>query len=348
MPYNFEAFQFLSRFTNPCRSELTVRNQHPHLDGVSVQLLLTLSDRQIRLDFCSFDARNPDIGPGQLEDPEMNAYHASRWPSCISVSGTVDLGPNEATRLVIDDLLDHIRNVIWHLKCSWMELAIPADQRSSTHGYRREFRHVQIFDMCGNRRPSPQQFYVGTRPGEPVGPGVVTFRDARLSEVSNELVWSPIIPFPDRTTFENDREQIARKIGAMRTLYNSHTELSDARRHAVNGEIRAFVRSLASAVEAALVHYQRAWSVDRPPRRLPFNEKIDYVLVQSGRQSYTSIDPIGSRILLDIYRCRNTMHEGDCYVTTSDGRRSRVRSIRRVDNWLPTVESFISWIESLA
>lgn len=107
------------------------------------------------------------------------------------------------------------------------------------------------------------------------------------------------------------------------------------------------VRSSASAVEAALRFYCSEWSVSFPERK-PFDEKIDEVLRSASRPEYSKVQPEEATNLLNLYRARNSMHEGDCcfedQVTGSmvDVDRALAREL------FESARKFVLWIDSLA
>jgi hypothetical protein len=214
-------------------------------------------------------------------------------------------------------------------------------------GYRREYFDSQIFDIAGNRRPNSCESYVPTEVGEPVGPGVASLPSIEAFDSINELVWTPILAFPNRRSLPDDLAAIRKAIMALRKHYNSYNELRDANRHIANREVKAAIRSGASAVDAIVRYYCDLWEVPPLPQKLPFDEKIERVLQMAGRPSYRSVAPERLDSLLFLYRCRNSMHEGDCYFDDRGGIRTRVRNIDQVRPFIDALEDFVVWIDAL-
>jgi hypothetical protein len=205
-----------------------------------------------------------------------------------------------------------------------------------------------MFDIERHRRPSSREEYVPTDVGEPVGPGVASLPDISAFNNVNELVWSQVLRFPTRTNVSNDLTRI-REIGhAVRRHYNSYNELKDAHRHLANGEIKAGIRSAASAIDAILRYYCDLWGVRFPQERIPYDEKIETVLRDAKQASYRTADAENLKKLLYLYRSRNSMHEGDCYYNDDEGNQVRVRSVDQVRGFVSAVEDFVVWIDALA
>jgi hypothetical protein len=346
--HQFEAFQFLSRKTTAEDDFRTLKTSPKGMDDLKFEFRLRIEPKPFELDFIQLKVVPPSIGAHQWIDPDVDRFLARRWPLCFSARGQVE-APDEAA-LDLDlrkQLLMFPRTILWTQKIPEIAHVEPPDQRAIARGYRREYFTFQMFDIDGKRRPS-QGHYFATETGEPIGPGVVTFRDWRGFDQPNEFAWSPILPFQNPTKFQDDQAEVTRMLGEMTKHYNSNSEYEDAERHLRSGDVKAAVRSLASAVDAIVRYYRRVWNQPNPPGQLPFDEKIDDTLQKAGRPTYKSLNPSGADDLRYLYRCRNSMHEGDCYYNDDNGVRIEVRSPGQVEPWIRTVGEFIVWIDSLA
>lgn len=347
MKHQFEAFQFLSRKTIKEADLGIIRSSPKQRPDIQFEMRLQVEPKSFEMAFAQLKAQPPSIGAFEYVDADIDRFLTRRWPMCVAAHGEVEVPEQLLDTKVRELILTYPRVLLWNSPASEMQIAIPKDQRAFLPGYRREFFAQQLFDIKGQRRPSSQAIYVQTEPGEPTGPGVVTFRRWDAISSINELAWSPILPFRDRTTFENDKAAIQRSLKALRKQYNSDSEFTDAERYAREGDIKAAVRSAASSVDANLRYYRESWGLSPPPS-LPFDEKIDNVLQRANRPVYSSVNPTGAENLRYLYRCRNSMHEGDCYYKNNQGTRVDIRQINQVTVWIETVAEFIIWIDSLA
>lgn len=346
MSHEFEAFQFLSRRT--VTGDLGVITTSPkQRPDVEFRFDLRVEPKPFELAFAQLKAVPPSIGAHQYVDLDIDRFLARRWPMCISIHGEVRLPELQLGLEFRKQLLRYPQTILWTHRS--LRHALPRDQRAHQPGYRREYFTQQIFDVMGNRRSSSKGTYVSTEIDEPTGPGVVTFREwSGFNDEVNELVWSPTLPFHNRTTFEQDKARIKAALDALQKHYNSNSEFEAAERYLEAGDLKAAVRFAASAVDAILHYYINVWDLTEPPRYLPFDEKIDNMLQAAGRPTYRSVNLEGSVHLRHLYRCRNSMHEGDCYYNDDTGFRVNVRSASIVAPWVKTVEQFIIWIDSLA
>lgn len=335
------ASQFLSRATIQNGPIGTVRSSPKQRPDIIFDVTLEIVDKPFEINFAQLPPQRPSIGAYQYVDNEADVYMSRRWPKCVSLQGTVRLPEVTLTSELIKHLLTYLQKLLW---------AEPdfADQRATIAGYRREFFNRQFFDIAHNRRPSSRESYVPTDTGDPLGPGVATVPEVGAFDNINELVWTPALSFPNRTTVDADLPVIRKIVADLRTHYNGYNELQDAERHISNGEVKAAVRSAASAVDAILRYYSDFWSSARPPRELPFDEKIESVLRDSGRPSYRNVADAGLDQLLYLYKARNSMHEGDCCYADRAANLVRVTTIDQVRPFVEAVIDFICWIDALA
>ncbi|HUE74804.1 MAG TPA: hypothetical protein VMP01_28305 [Pirellulaceae bacterium] len=340
--YRIHAHQFFSREIVPPQ-QLGLRRTSPRQrPEVVYEFEVVFESKPFETNFAQFVATRPDIGAHQFIDQDVDFYLTRRWPYCLSMRGTVNTFGD------MGNLLPFARKLLWTPKDPVHSSLLAADQLATTLGYRREFIYRRTFDIDGNRVPSMARTYASTEVGEPVGPGVVTLPDVNGTENENEFVWSQILPFPNRTTIAQDRGRIAEIGSALKRHYNGYNELKDARRHVNNGEIKAGVRSAASAVDAVLRFYCSLWGTGAPPAHLPFDEKIEHVLRTAGRPSYRAVRPRALDSLLYLYRCRNSMHEGDCYYSDNAETRIQVQTAAQLSLFVEDTEEFVLWIDALA
>jgi hypothetical protein len=285
--------------------------------------------------------RNITVGAFEHVDDEEDMYSADRWPQYIKATGSAEVEQNwlqdgQALRLV--------RQLLWLPESRFLL----ADQRSSVLGYRREFYHCPIFDIIGNRRPSPCNDYMPTEIGEPLGPGYATLTNINDEQIKNELVWSELLKFRSRTTFEQDKQKLLSLIDARVRRFNSHNEIRDAQKYVKQADRKAAVRAAASAVEACIKHCTEANFIKFPKNpTLRFDQKIGAALTLANLPDFTSLEPIDARNILYLYRARNSMHEGDCYYNDLTNKRI---DIVRIDQVIPLVESarkFIFWMDTV-
>jgi hypothetical protein len=348
MQHKFEAFQFLSRKTIEEKDLGVIRSSPQQRPDIRFEMSLQIVPKPFEMTFAQLKAEPPSIGASQYVDTYIDRLLTRRWPSCIAAHGIVEVPDQSLDDKTREHILTYPRTLLWDFPYSEIQVAIPKDQRALFKGYRREFFNQQIFDISGKRRPSTQATYVPTDQNEPTGPGVVTFREWDVLASINEFVWSPILSFRNRTTFDNDKPAIQRALKAFKKHYNGYSEFFDAERYVEAGDIKAAVRSAASSVDAILRYYIDFWDLSFPPGNLTFDEKIDNVLQRATRPTYSAVNPTGAENLRFLYRCRNSMHEGDCYYKNNNGTRVDVRRIDQVTVWVETVTEFIIWIDSLA
>lgn len=348
MIYRIEGFQFTSRKTLEPGSLGNFQASPPQRHDIGYDLEVSIECAPFKLGFAELIPRSPSVGAFEYINPDVQAYMVRRWPYCLSLRGTVSVPEKDLSDKLRAHILDFMREKLWAPHEEWSLTPLPNDQRATQPGYRRMYFHGQLFDAAGERVPHSSASFVATQNGEPVGPGLSSSPDLSdpLAGI-NEMVWSEVLPFPHRTSLNKDRPQIDRRIDSKRKHYNSNSEYEDARRHKANGEVKAAVRSAASAVDAILRYYQKVWGVPPPSPHQPFDEKIEEILAAAGKPSYRSLDPAASQNLLHLYRCRNSMHDGDCCYKASDSTRIDVNRVEQVVPWLEAVEAFIAWIDSL-
>lgn len=337
------AYQFLSRATISNRSLDSRRSSPRQRPEVVYELVVEVKDKPFEMNFAQFPPSRPSIGEHEYVDDEIDVYMSRRWPKCVEFIDTVTIPEDALAEPLVMDLLKFLRLLLW--TPNGVDL-YDADQRASVRGYRREYFDRQMFDIAGNRRPNSREAYVPTEAGEPAGPGVASLPDVDAFAGINELVWTPILPFPSRQSVADDLPTIRKSVVALKNHYNSYNELQDACRHLEHGEVKAAVRSGASAVDALLRYYCDLWAAGPLPS-LPFDEKIEWVLQAAGRPSYRSVEPAKLDSLLYLYRCRNSMHEGDCYFDDRGGVRKNVRSVDPVRRFIDAVEDFVVWVDAL-
>jgi len=166
----------------------------------------------------------------------------------------------------------------------------------------------------------------------------------------NELVWSPILAFPERTSPREDADSIQRKVTALRKQYNSHNELNDAQMHLARREVKPAIRLAAPAAEASIKYYAAAWGVLFPPagtRKLSFIEKVDSWLTVAGKPTYSSSDPQNAEYLQHLYSSRNAMHEADCYYKRANGSIVEVKSQEQATPLVEAAVAFVVWLDAL-
>ncbi len=221
------------------------------------------------------------------------------------------------------------------------------DQFAKESGYRREYFCHQMFDFAGNRVPNSSRFFRATRSDEYIGPGLAMISGHSSLDCISEFVWSQILPFSSPVDVKADLPRIMEKLVEIRKHYNTYNELNDAHKHHEAGELKASVRSAASAVDAIIRYYRGLWGVAVPGRRLQFDEKIEQVLIEAGKPSYKLVDPKNSARLLYLYRARNSMHEGDCYYKDDSGKEIQIASKEQVEGFIDAAEQFVLWIDSV-
>ena len=342
-----EAYQFFSRRSLPLGVIGRLKAASSEQPEINFDLTLECIGKPFDMAFAQLRPQRQSIGAYQYVDLDVDAYFSKRWPICLKASGTVRFPLQGAPDNLRREQLLFLRRLLWEHPNAVPNPAIPSDQRATIWGYRREFFNSQLFDILGTRRPSDQATFVPTEIAEPIGPGVADFPELDALKGINELVWSQILPFAHRSTFDNDKTAIRQALTALQKQYNSYSELDDSRRHLQRKELKASVRSAASAVDAYLRHLQDTWAVKSPPGHLPFDEKIEHVLRTVNKPSYKAIEPNHSRQLLYLYRARNTMHEGDCFYNREDGQRVRVIDPSQVEGFIVAVESFVLWADSV-
>lgn len=342
-----EAYQFFSRTSFPLGKAWSIKASSVERPELLLSLTFEHVPKPFDMAFAQLIPKRPTIGASQVVDTELDSYFLQRWPTCLSAKGVVHLpvGQSDLTSDARCETLYFIRRLLWELPGGIPNPAIPIDQRASMLGYRREFTHFQLFDILGIRRPCDMATFATSEIGEPIGPGVATILEWQL-DVVNELVWSPILPFSDRSTVEHDKEAIRSALWALTRHYNSYSELRDARRHLERSEIKGAVRSAASALDAWLLHIRQALDLPSPPAWLPYDQKIEHVLALAGRSSYQELEPIHSKRLLYLYRARSSMHEGDCVYVQDDGVTVRVREIAQALQFVESAEAFVLWADS--
>ncbi len=351
MDLKVEVYQFLSRsniskFT--CGNWTTYPVQRPDI-GITIDF--QVCDKPFEINFSHIIAKNPSQGPHEYIDPFLDKYMSKRWPKCIKGTATVS---SSASDLKETDMLKNI--LLFLRKFLWERNSGPefrefinqtCDQTATTLGYRREYFSSQMFDAVGNRRPSNIINFIPTDIGEYVGPGIAHLPDIRPFENVNELVWSWIIPFQDRSNVGDDLQKIEGEIRKTKLHFNSYRELEDARRYLDSGEIRTCVRCAANSVDAILRYYCNAWRIKFPANSFPFDEKIEEILDMAKKPSYKKVASENLEKLLFLYRSRNSSHEGDCSYKDRSGTLIEVTYKSQAEDFVRAAEDFTLWIDSM-
>jgi hypothetical protein len=346
------AFQFLSRASLQLGNLGSLRASPRQRPDITCDLSLAIVERPFPLTFAQLIPQAPSVGAAQYVDEDEDRYLSRRWPACIRATGSIQL-PDDTDAADADlrrNLLLFVRKLLWELPPELHVQAYPPDQRASSVGYRREFLHWQIFDISGVRRPSASGNFVPTDAGEPVGPGVITLDDIGWEERVNELVWSPVLGYPARSSLQADMEEIRKRVTALRKHYNSHNELNDAQVHLTRGELKPAIRLAAPAAEASIKYYAAIWGVSFPiagTERRPFIKKVDCWLAAAGRPTYSASDPQNAEYLQYLYLSRNAMHEADCYYRRSDKTVINVRTQQHAAPLVAAAFAFVVWLDAL-
>jgi hypothetical protein len=222
------------------------------------------------------------------------------------------------------------------------------DQISKRIGYRRSYYAQQWFDISGIRRPDPSEYYHPTGVGELLGPGVIS---APLGNRTMEMVWSQVIPFPNVTNIAADLPRLKEIIFDMRKHYNGYDEFRAAYKHLAaqqeQQDMKAAVRAAASGIDAILGFYCGLHSTKFPKARVPFDDKIEQILQATGMPSYKAITPLEMDCIRNLYKARNTMHEGDCYTTDANGALIPV-DVAQARKFIEAAERLAIWLDARA
>ena len=331
-----EVYQFIPSTNMPNGRVGTLKTCPQQRPDITLTMDYELCDKPFEINFAQVVPTSPSIGAHEPIDPYVDTYMQKRWPRCIKGLGRIATrSPDETNSETIKTILLYLRSNVWFLKSRWEILREHAHHFARVPGYRRVFFYQQLGDIERNRRPSSSQHYAPVAVGEYCGPGVSSLPNISPFDFVNELVWSPVIPFLSRTL-------------EIRKHYNSYNELHDAKRFLDAGEIKACVRSGASAVDAILHYYSRIWDVPFPPAQLPFDEKIEHFLKVANRPSYRAADSHNLLRLLYLYRARNSMHEGDCYYKDAAENKLTVGNREQAAPLVEAAEDFTLWMDSIS
>jgi len=348
MKLRVTAYQFLSRATIRNKRLGTRRSSPKQRPEIVFELVMKVIDKPFETNFAQLPPANPSIGAHQYVDEEIDVFMSRRWPKCLALEGTIILPEHTLNVQLNKKLLTFLRKLLWTPCEAELAEILGPDQCATGIGYRREFFDRQIFDIAGNRRPNSRETYVPTEVGEPIGPGVASLTDVDPFNNINEFVWTQILPFPNRTKLADDISDIRRAVAALRKYYNGYNELKDAERHAANGEVKAAARSAASAADAVLNYYRELWKIAPPPKNLTFDEKIEHVLREANQPSYRSAAHDNLETLLNLYRARNSMHEGDCSFRDRNGNLKKISKISQLHPFIRAVQDFVVWMDARA
>ncbi|CAG0989780.1 hypothetical protein ARNL5_03145 [Anaerolineae bacterium] len=339
-----EVYQFLSRTNIPNVQLGIVKSSPKQRPELLFSISYEICNKPFEINFAQVTPCCPSIGAHEYIDPYVDIYMERRWPKCIKGKAQIQVSSR--------DLQDSetIRNILLFLRLnvSRIHLHKHKDQFAGVPGYKREYFANQIFDISGNRRPSSSENYIATPAGDYIGPGLSFIENISPFENVNELVWSQIIPFPNKSDSKVDLPFIKEKALAIKKHYNSYNELNDAQRFLLANEIKACVRSAASAVDAILRYYCEIWNISFPTMQIPFDEKIEKILNMANKPSYKTAEPEILLKLLYLYRTRNSMHEGDCYYKDQQGNTVPVRTQKQATEFIDSAEAFTIWIDSIA
>jgi hypothetical protein len=167
-------------------------------------------------------------------------------------------------------------------------------------------------------------------------------------------VWSQIIPFPNVKSITADITELRKIISDMWLHFNGYNELLAARAHLTRAEstgeileIKAAIRAAASGIEPLLRFYYKLHSTKLPrDRQLSFEQKIEMMLSNAGAPSYGAVSPDGLKHIGQLYRSRNSMHEGDRYFKDAAGARVVV-DCGLAQQFIDAAEQFALWLDSL-
>lgn len=161
------------------------------------------------------------------------------------------------------------------------------------------------------------------------------------------LVWSQNISLSDSSDYSNEEKHIIEKALKFKRYMNSYDELQDAKRYADNKDIKGVIRSSASAVEAALKYHCEDWHISYPRAKIPFDEKIENILINAQKPPYYWKDHQECINLLHLYRARNSMHEGECYYIDKNSKEIVTPDISVAKLFMDSAKKFILWLDSL-
>lgn len=344
MKINFSGVQAFSR-------NYSVDNQVDYIQStlenpIKYQVKYELLTEPFSIQIAGLIGRNVSIGAFEYFDGELDKYLSERWPAQRKISGWVERSEDFEDN---DALLNFARKLLWFNDVPG--ILMPADQLSATLGYRREFHHHQHHDISNLKRPSPTNFYYQTDLNEPYGPGVVMIENVRDSNLNNELVWSEILKFPNRTTFEKDKKRIHKNIEAHYRHYNSHIVLQDCEQHIKNGSHRAAIWAAAAAVDASLLRCIEMYGLKNkmplPKSFGGFDEKISKALELAGLPDFTSLEPEHAKNIRHLYRARNKQHEADCYYSTDEEKIVKIYNVEQVRPLANSAKAFVLWIDTI-
>jgi len=353
-----EVYQFLSRANIPDVRLGIMKASPKQRPDIVFSIVHEICSKPFEINFAQVIPSRSSIGAFEYIDPYVDTYMEKRWPKCIKGIAQIQVTNTDMQDSeTIKKILLFLRLNVWALKQHCAPLQGYTDQFASVPGYRREYFNSQIFDLSGKRRPSSSEKYVATPAKEYIGPGVSFITNIspfdNVAEggalgIINELVWSQIVPFPQQSDFKTDLPKIRKKALEIKKHYNSYNELVDAHRLLSANEIKACVRSTASAVDAILRYYCEIWDINFPITQIPFDEKIEKILTEANKPSYKAFAPDTLLKLLYVYRARNSMHEGDCYFRDTQGNTVPVKTPKQATEFIDAVEAFTVWIDSIA
>jgi hypothetical protein len=160
------------------------------------------------------------------------------------------------------------------------------------------------------------------------------------------IVWSQAFSFQNRTNAEADDVLIRKLSHHIKLHYNSKDELTRAEQYLRQRDVKACIRSAAAAVDAALRFYCAKWKVTFPTDRIPFDQKIGYILHNASRPPYNVAGPLGLRDLLYLYRARNAIHEGDCFYKDDQLGTDIYCDVSHAGRFFAAAQAFAFWMDS--
>jgi hypothetical protein len=344
--FSAKAYLFLTR-DFPDVADLGRLPATNHALGIELTLNFSIVPKPFEIVFASIFGQRPDIGAWQTLDPYLDRYADARWPKCLFADVKITIPDSAQLETLLPEMMLNIHDTL-RQGVATHPIFIVGDQLSKRIGYRRSYYAQQWFDISGIRRPDPSEYYHPTDVDELLGPGVIS---APLGNQTMEMVWSQIIPFPNLTNITTDLPRLKAIIADMRKHYNGYHEFRDAREHLAARQdmtgIKAAVRAAASGIEVILKFYCGLHSIKFPTAPISFDEKIERILQATGMPSYRAIAPSEMDCIRDLYRARNSSHEGDCYTVDAGGTQIPV-DIPQARKFIEAAQNLAIWLDARA
>ncbi len=305
-----------------------------------------LSKRRLNPIFAQPWAEGPSIGAYEVLDPYRNV----RWPSYILLEANINLTDvyGDITPDLVDEIIIRLQEFLWGSFDSMPILNTRTDERANCPNCKRVY-HIENSDATGNPFKSSACNYYEHYDAVPNGPGLIHIPSIpRTANIPPQIarVWSQSIKFSNKADIKDDIK-IKNKVKRIKTHWNAHRELSDAKKYLSCHDIKGTIRSSSSAIEAALKFYCNEWNIKWPSQQgMQFDERIDCILKSGGRTLYSSIDSKASVKLLHLYRARSSMHEGDCYYNDNNTNSDINVNIAIAEDFFNTASEFIIWLDA--